>query len=149
MAAHRPTVAIEKVFKHNLSAEISFVQGEFNNVLLTDHYDYSGYLVRVKKHFGNLELGNATLYGSIYGGTLKRTIQTKAGFLYPSRDFLANSVRGGYSFGFSYFSKSKINIDGMTGLGYGKYTKVYRSNSNQRAGGYLDMQVWLSVGYCL
>jgi hypothetical protein len=154
LLAQRPTVTIEKVFSKTFSTEISFVQGEFNNFLLTDHYDYNGFLVRAKKHFTKVDYGRVSPYGALYVGNLKRTIQTTGQvdntgwFGYPSRDFSANSVRGGATLGLAYFSKSKINLDAAMSLGYGRYTRIYKTDANRNATGYLDAQVSLSVGYC-
>lgn len=155
LLAQRPTFTIEKVFLNNFSAEVSFVQGQFNNFLFTDHYDYNGFLVRVKKHFTDLDFGRVSPYAAVYVGNLKRSIQTTGGQIgssgwigYPSRDFSANSVRGGGSLGLSYISKSKIVVDGLMSLGYGTYTKVYKPDLNRNSNGYLYAQVWLSIGYC-
>jgi hypothetical protein len=154
LVARRPTVTLEKMFSNSVSAEASFVQGEFNDFLFTDHYDYSGFLLRAKKHFTDLEFGGISPYVALYVGNLRRTIQTtgqvdNTGFWgYPSRDFSANSIRGGGSLGLSYISKSKIIVDGLMSLGYGKYTRVYKPDVNRNSSGYLDTQIWLSVGYC-
>ena len=150
LIAQRPTVTIEKVFTKTFSTEISFVQGEFNNFLFTDHYEYQGFLLRAKKYIINVDFGKISPYGAFYIGNLMRTILTtgqvdNSGYWgYPSRNFYANSIRGGFSLGIAYFSKRKINIDGLMSLGYGMYRKADRENFN----GYLDLQVWLSVGYC-
>ena len=48
LIAKRPTLSIEKVFSNTFSTELSFVQGQFNNILFTDHYDYNGFLMRAK-----------------------------------------------------------------------------------------------------
>jgi hypothetical protein len=151
--AQRPTITIEKVFSNSFSTEVAFVQGEFNNFLFTDHYGYNGFLVRAKKYFTNIEFGRVSPYAGIYVGNLKRTIQTtgqvdNSGFWgYPSRDFSANSIRGGGSLGIAYISNSKFIFDGLVSLGYGTYTKVYNPDINHSSG-YLDGQVWLSIGYC-
>lgn len=44
----RPVLTIEKPFTETFSVEFSFVQGEADDFLLTDHYDYNGFLVRAK-----------------------------------------------------------------------------------------------------
>jgi hypothetical protein len=145
-------VAIEKVFSNRVSAEVSFVQGQFNNFLLTDHYDYHGFLIRAKKHLSDIGFNKVSPYAALYAGSLKRTIQTtgrvdNTGWIgYPSRDFSANSIRGGGSFGLSFITNSKIIIDGQASLGYGKYTRYYKPDRNSK--GYLDAQVWLCIGYC-
>lgn len=154
LLAQRPTISMEKAFNKTFSAEISFVQGQFNNFLFTDHYSYNGFLVRAKKHFRNLDLGAISPYAGVYVGNLIRNIQTSghtdnSGFFsYPSRNFSANSIRGGGSLGLSYFTKRKFVFDGQTSLGYGRYFKPYLPDPNTNSIGYLDAQVWLSIGYC-
>jgi hypothetical protein len=152
LIAQRPTVTVEKAFSKRFSAEVSFVQGKFNNFLSTDHYNYSGFLVRAKKHFGEFDLGQISPYAALYMGDLKRQIQTigrvdnTSWIGYPSRDFSANSIRGGGSIGLCFVAKNKIIVDGLASLGYGKYTRIYKPGTNSK--GYLDAQVWLSIGYC-
>ena len=52
LLAQRPTITIEKPFSETFSAEVSFVQGVVNKVFTDDyHYDYNGFLIRVKKYF--------------------------------------------------------------------------------------------------
>lgn len=154
LIAQRPTITVENFFSNTFSTELSFVQGQFNNFLATDHYDYNGFLVRAKKHFIPLDFGRVSPYAALYIGNLKRNIQTtgwvdnSGWFGYPSRNFSANSIRGGGSFGLSCITKSKIIIDGLTSLGYGKYTKIYKPDVNRNRSGYFDAQIWLSVGYC-
>ncbi|QMU28055.1 hypothetical protein [Adhaeribacter radiodurans] len=153
LIAQKPTFSLEKIFKRGYSAEISFVQGEFNFFFFTDHYQYQGFLIRTKKYLGDMEFSKLNPYMAVYTGTLKRTIQTEgqsnnAGwFGFSTRNFSSNSIRGGGSFGLAYFSKSKIVLDGQTSLGYGRYIHLNQANPNTYAKGYLDMQVWLSVGY--
>lgn len=155
LVAQRPTVTLGKFFGNSFSTEISFVQGRFNNFLFTDHYDYSGFLIRAKKYFTDVRFGNLSPYAALYVGSLKRTIQTTGrqignnGWIgYPSRDFSANSIRGGGSLGIAYISRGKIIVDGLVSLGYGTYTKVYKPDLTRNANGYVDAQLWLSVGYC-
>jgi hypothetical protein len=155
LVAQQPTVTIEKVFSNKFSAEVAFVQGRFNNVLLTNHYNYNGFLIRAKKQFANVDFGNVTPYAAVYVGNLKRNIQTtgeaigSSGWIgYPSRKFSASSVRGGGTLGLCYISNRKIVVDGLMSLGYGTYTKVYKPGVNSSSTGYLDAQVWLSIGYC-
>ena len=154
LVAQRPTVTVEKFFSSSWSAEVSLVQGQFNNFLFIDHYDYHGFLVRAKKHFLDLELGSASPYASWYVGNLMRTLQItgsvdNTGFwASPSWDLSANSIRSGGSLGLSYISQRKIIIDGLASLGYGRYTKIYKPDINGTSTGYLDAQLWLSVGYC-
>jgi hypothetical protein len=154
LVAQRPTFTIEKFFSNSFSAEVAFVQGQFNNFFFTDHYDYKGFLIRAKKYFTHTDFGKVSPYVALYAGNLKRTIQTtgqvdNTGFWgYPSRDFSANSIRGGGSLGLSYFTKSKFIVEGLISLGYGKYTKIYKPDLDRNSSGYLDAQIWLSVGYC-
>ncbi len=154
LIAQRPTITVEKLFSRTFSTEVSFVQGQFNNFLFTDHYDYTGFLIRAKKHFIDLDFGNVSPYAAVYVGNLKRTIQTtgqvdnSGWFGYPSRNFSANSIRGGGSLGLTYIAKNKIIIDGLASLGYGTYTKIYKPDVNRNSSGYLDAQIWLSFGYC-
>ncbi len=152
LLAQRPTLTIEKPFSKKFSAEISFVQGEVNDFLFTDHYDYNGFLLRAKKHFIDLDYGKISPYAALYIGNLKRNMQTtgqvdNTGFFgYPSRDFSANSIRTGGSLGLTFIGKKKFVVDGLMSLGYGRYTKYYMPDTNSR--GYLDCQIWLSIGYC-
>lgn len=154
LAAQRPTLSVEKVFPSGVSAEVSFVQGHFSNFLLLDLYDYRGFLVRGKKYFTDFELGGVSPYAALYAGTLKRTVQItgqvdNTGFFgYPSSDFSANSIRSGASLGLCYLSQHRVVVDGLASLGYGNYTKIYKPDSNGDLTGYIDAQVWLSVGYC-
>jgi hypothetical protein len=151
---HRPTITIEKIFTKTFGIEASFVQGEFNNFLLTDHYDYNGFLVRAKKYVNNIGYGKLSPYVAAYVGNLKRNIQTQGQtdntgfFSYPSRDFMSNSIRFGGSFGLLYVTKGRIIIDQQTSLGYGRYLNLDKSNPSTYSNGYLDVQMWLSVGYC-
>jgi hypothetical protein len=154
LLANRPTITLEKVFSKTLSCEVGFVQGHVNDFLLTDHYDYNGFLIRAKKYFEDVDYGTINSYAALYIGNLKRTIQTaghvdNTGFFsWPSRDFSANSIRAGGSVGGSYISKSRFVIDGLVSLGYGKYISYYKLNSIRDSNGYLDAQIWISIGYC-
>ena len=154
LLAQQPTVSVEKVFRKNFSVEGSFVQGQFNHFLLTDHYDYNGFLVRVKKYFCHPGFGKMCPYAAVYAGSLQRNIQTKGqtisnGYLgYPSRNFSANSARVGGSFGISWFTKNRIIIDYQNSLGYGRYLHLDTNDPDTYAKGYPDVQLWLSVGYC-
>jgi hypothetical protein len=154
LLAKRPTFSVEKAFSKTFSTEVSFVQGQFNNFLLTDHYDYKGLLIRAKKYFIGLDYGAVSPYVAVYAGNLKRHIQTtgqvdNTGFWgYPDRNFSANSIRGGGSLGFAYFTKSKFVLDGQGSLGYGRYLNIDKSDPDTYFKGYLDVQVWLSIGYC-
>lgn len=155
LIAQRPSFTLEKIFPNGYSAEFSFVQGQFNNILFTDHYDYNGFLIRAKKFLISPDFGKLSPYAAIYAGTLRRNIYSTGGQIgnntwlnYPSRDFSANSIRGGGSLGLSYIAKNKMILDGQMSLGYGTYTKVYKPDINRKTSGYLDAQIWLSIGYC-
>ena len=153
LVAQRPTVSVEKLFSNGLSAELCFVQGQFNNILFTDHYDYSGFLLRLKKYTDNFVFGQVNPFLGTYVGNLKRNIETEGRtdnsgwFGYPSRYFSANSIRAGGTVGLTYFAKSKVVIEGLGSLGYGRYLNLDKSDPSTNGNGYLDMQVWLSVGY--
>lgn len=152
--AQRPTFSVEKALSKTISAEVSFVQGTFNRVLFTDHYDYNGFLLRTKKYLVPLKARSVNPYAAMYIGTLRRHIQTKGWtnsngyFGYPSRNFSSNSVRGGGSVGVCFFSNSHIVIDHQVSVGYGRYLKLNKQDPNTYAAGYPDVQVWLSIGYC-
>lgn len=154
LIAQKPTVSIEKAITQKVSAELSFVQGRFNNFFLTDHYTYNGYLLRVKKYVSDLYLNSVNVYGGLYLGILRRVIQSEGwttanGYVgYPSRNFSANSIRGGGSLGFCYFTKTKIIFDTQLSTGYGRYLHLDYSNPNTRSKGYPDLQIWFSIGYC-
>lgn len=149
-----PTFSLEKFLTKRTSIEASFVKGQFNNFLFTDHYDYTGFLIRTKIFVGEVTFGSLHPYGALYIGNLKRNIKTQGQsnnngwFGYPSRDFSANSIRGGGTLGLAFFSKNKFTIDGQGSLGYGRYIHIYTSDPNVYRTGYLDLQLWLSFGYC-
>ena len=152
LLAHRPTITIEKPFSNTFSAEVSFVQGEANKLFAEDyHYDYNGFLIRAKKYLDELEFGEFSSYVALYIGNLKRNIESSGQSLLgveiiPSRNFSANSIRTGGSLGLTFIGKKKLVIDGLFSLGYGRYVKYYKCENDSK--GYLDCQVWLSIGYC-
>lgn len=153
LVARRPTVSVEKLFPNRLSAELCFVQGQFNTILFTDHYHYSGFLVRLKKYSDDFSFGEVNPFLGGYIGNLTRNIETEGRtdnsgwFGYPSRYFSANSIRAGGTAGLTYFSKSKFVIEGLGSLGYGRYINLDKSDPDTYSNGYLDLQVWLSIGY--
>lgn len=153
LIAKRPTLSVEKLFPNRLSAELCFVQGQFNSILFTDHYNYSGFLLRLKRYKDDFNFGEVNPFLGAYLGNLARNIQTEGRtdnsgwFGYPSRYFSANSFRAGGTVGLTYFSKSKFILEGLGSLGYGRYLKLDKSAPGTNGNGYLDMQVWLSVGY--
>jgi len=153
--AKRPTISVEKVIGKSFSVEGSFVQGKFDYFLFTDHYEYKGFLLRAKKYFVDLDYEVLSPYAGIYIGNLQRSIQTtgqalddRGFFGYPSREFSGHSIRGGGSIGFSFFAKSRINLDAQGSLGYGRYLNLNWSDPNTYSGGHPDVQVWASFGYC-
>src|ERR1700730_9841430 len=75
--AARPSVSFEKLFREKLSLEVSFVQGEFYNLLYTDHYGYDGILIRLKKYFSEVSPGCPLPYEALYLGNLNRKTQTE------------------------------------------------------------------------
>lgn len=130
-----------------------FCPGEFNDFLFTDHYDYSGFLLRLKKYTGDFTIGRVNPFLGTYVGNLSRNIQTEGHtdntgwFGYPSRSFTANSIRTGGTLGLTYFSKDNFVVEGLGSLGYGRYLSLDNLDPNTHSSGYLDMQVWLSVGF--
>jgi hypothetical protein len=147
LLARGPALTIEKPFTKTFSIEVSFVQGEINNFLFTDHYDYNGFLVRAKKYLTDLKYGEINPYGALYVGNLKRNIETTGHWLFAfPRNFSANSIRTGGSLGLMFIGKKKLVVDGLMSLGYGKYIKYYKRDTDSK--GYLDLQMWLSIGYC-
>ena len=154
LVARQPTLSVEKPVSKTISAEVSYIKGQFNHILFTDHYDYQGFLLRAKKYFAPLQLGTLNFYAALYAGNLRRHIQTEGrsianGYLgYPSRSFSSNSIRAGTSFGFCYFTTGRFVFDHQTSLGYGRYLKLDKSDSDTYSAGYPDIQVWFSIGYC-
>jgi len=154
LLAKRPAISIEKAFNKTSSAEISFVWGQFDRVLLADRYEYSGALLRVKKHFNEIKTSRLNPYIGIYAGSLYRDIKRDSyvdntGFFgYRGKDFAANSIRTGFSGGLSYITSNHFIIEAQNSYGYGRYFNIKRSDNDANAKGYLDVQVWFSVGYC-
>ncbi len=154
LLAQKPTISFEKVFSQKFSAEISFVQGEVNNFLFTDHYAYKGIQLRFKRYFFPFQSGKLNPFSAVYLGNLQRHIQSEGRyfsdnylFSYPSKDFFANSIRGGLSLGCTIITKNKLAVEILTSTGYGRYTTIYKADTNHKSKGYLDAQIWLSVGY--
>ncbi len=149
--AGQPSISVEKFFPKGFSAEFSYVQGTFDNFLFTDRYQYNGFLARAKKYIFEIEPGSGSPFVGIYFGNLSREIKTEGyidntgWFSFPTRNFKTNSIRTGASTGYTYIFNNKIILDAQLGLGYGAYPKNQRPENYK---GYLDAQVWLSVGYC-
>lgn len=155
--AQRPTIILERTFGSSFSLEGAYTQGKFNNILFTDNYEYNGFLIRAKKYFVNYDYEMMLPYAGIYAGNLHRLIQTTGQtldnsaigfFSYPSRKFSGHSIRSGTSLGLSYFTKSRITLDGQTSVGYGRYLNLDLSDPNTYSKGHPDFQVWLAIGYC-
>ena len=146
-----PSISFEKFLNKSFSLELTYMKGEFNDFLLTDHYDYNGFLLRGKKYFDVVKKKEITPYLGAYTGLLHRNINTighNSGFFsYPSRDFSANSIRGGFSVGGLWLLKNNFLTDLQTSLGYGRYLNIDRTDPDTYSNGYLDVQVWVSVGY--
>lgn len=154
LIAKRPTVSIERTFGNSFSVEGSFVQGQFDNILLANHYEYYGYLLRAKKYFKDFDYQIIIPYSGIYVGNLHRSIKFNGViwdnvgiFGLPSRKFQGHSIRGGGTFGLSYFTKSHINFDGQVSLGYGRYLNLDLSDPNTYSKGHPDVQLGASIGY--
>ena len=153
LVARRPTISFEKLLPNGFSAELCLVQGQFNNLLLTDHYDYSGFLLRLKKYSSRFVPGEANPFMGAYIGNLTRNIATEGGsdrtgwFSFPSRYFRGNSIRAGATVGLTYFTKGRLAIEGLGSMGYGRYLNLDALDPDTYSKGYFDLQVWLSVGY--
>lgn len=151
LAVRRPTLSLEKVFPDKVGVEVSMVQGEIRNFLLTDFYQYRGVLFRIKKYTDDFGVGELSPFWAGYFGTLWRDIHTEPrdGWLGASvgRDFTSHSVRAGGNLGISYTTKSGISFESLAGLGYGRYLNLGKNNTDVQWKSYLDVQVWLSVGY--
>lgn len=154
LLAQRPGISVEKPLSPTVSFELSYVQGKFTNILFTDHYAYKGFILRAKKYFGKSTYGNLRPYLGGYVGNLERNIfsigrtDNSGWFGYPSRNFTANSLRTGGTFGLALITKGHVIFDAQTSLGYGRYLHLDKTNPNTYANGYLDAQVWFSMGYC-
>jgi hypothetical protein len=150
LVAKGPSVSFEHFVNQSYSLEFTYMKGEFNDVLFTDHYDYEGFLLRGKKFFNGMEKGQLSHYLGAYTGILNRNIHTvghEGLFGYPDRDFSAQSIRGGLSIGAEWLSKNNFVADIQTSLGYGKYINLDKSDPDTYSNGYLDTQIWISIGY--
>lgn len=150
----RPTLSIEKTFSEKYGLELSYTSGEIKNIGNLDYYHYEGFLVRAKKYIKPIRKKEANAFYGAYFGNLDRKIIThgsvdRTGFFSwgRNRDFDANSLRYGGTFGVSFIPKKHFLIEGLTGLGYGDYYNVKSNLWNKPSGGYLDFQLWFSVGY--
>ncbi len=154
LLAQGPGIMVEKPLSSTFSLELSYVQGKFSNILFTDRYAYKGFLLRAKKYISKLDYGDVSPYLGAYAGNLQRTIMStgrtdnSGWFGYPSRYFTAHSLRAGGTFGLAYITRSRVIFDVQTSLGYGRYLQLDKLDPNTYSNGYLDAQVWFSVGYC-
>lgn len=155
LVAKRPSISLEKTFFNIYGLELSYASGEMRHMLSRDYYEYEGFLLRAKKYLVPIEKREANAFYGLYVGTLKKTIQNQGrsgeGFFDTStatRDFKANSVRFGGNFGVMFIPAKHLTLEALTGFGYGKYFNM-KSNPIYSAPpkGYLDFQLWLSVGY--
>jgi hypothetical protein len=150
LVAKGPSISFEHFLNKSYSVEFTYMKGEFNDFFFTDHYDYEGFLLRGKKYFNGMEKGEINTYLAAYTGLLHRNIHTVGHsglFGYPDRDFSANSIRGGLSIGGAWLLNNNFVADLQTSLGYGKYIKIDKSDPDTYSNGYLDTQIWISVGY--
>lgn len=157
LLALRPTLTIEKPLSSHWSVGLSYVNGQFNRVLLTDHYQYDGFTIDTRYYFNELKYDSFSPYISMYVGNLNRRLRSDAKTLNEpvglfgvgARDFYGQSVRTGVNIGGQYLFTNRISLDGHVGLGYGKYYKQFdRADPTARSDGYIDANLWLSIGYC-
>lgn len=154
LIAKNPAISIEKAFSNTFSLEASYVSGKTNILPFTDQYAYKGFLLRTKKYLSETKINDLNLYYGYYVGNLNREIKS-AGYAHQtgffgiaSRDFTSNSVRSGGSLGVAYQLRNNIVFDASASLGYGRYFNTKNNNAtNFPPKGYLDTQIWFSVGY--
>ena len=150
---NNPTISLEKFIVKSVSLEASMIQGNTSLIPFIDDYKYDGFLLRAKKFVNTPLYGNFSPYGAVYLGNLNRDIYYEGyvdhtGFVVvASKKFKDQSIRGGGSAGLIYSTKSKIIFDAQTSLGYGKYLNRDKGFPTKHGGGYLDIQIWFSVGY--
>jgi len=156
LLAQRPTLTIEKPLTSHWSVALSYVNGQFNRILLTDHYRYDGFTLDTRYYFNRLDYDSFSPYVSMYVGNLNRRLYSEGisldriGYVgFGSRDFYGQSARMGVNIGAQYICTSRISLDGHVGLGYGKYYKQEnRIDPSTKSDGYIDANFWLSIGYC-
>lgn len=54
LLAYRPTLTIEKPLSSRWSLGLSYVNGQFTRILLTDHYRYDGFTLDTRYYFNRL-----------------------------------------------------------------------------------------------
>lgn len=154
LIAQGPAISVEKQFTNHWSLEVSYVQGHVDNWLFRDYYGYNGFLLRAKKYSRDLSFNNLNPYTALYLGNLNRMIYNEGSvdhtgfFSFPTTDFQTNSIRGGGSLGVNYITSSRIIFDAQTSLGYGRHFNLKEARAGESPKGYLDAQLWLSIGYC-
>lgn len=149
--AKRPAISVEKTFKDKYGLELSYTNGELN---LGRDYKFNGFLLRAKIYTTPIKTNTLIPFYGLYIGNLNKQIVSKGfvdatGFFsYGStKNFEANSIRTGANAGFLFIPKKHFILEGTTALGYGKYFNAKNYISNPVPKGYLDFQLWLSVGY--
>jgi len=152
LVAQRPSFSIEKTFKQRYGLEFSYSTGELN---IGREYEYSGFLLRGKKYVYEIKQREITPFFGVYAGNLNKAIVSNNAYVHPTgflsfgnnRNFKANSFRSGVNLGFVYIPAKRFLLETTTGLGYGKYFNVETFQATNAPKGYLDFQLWLSVGY--
>ncbi len=154
LVAKRPTIAVEKIFSNLYGLELAYSSGQIKNFVNLDDYQYEGFLLRAKKYIHPVKKREANaFYGAYFGSMNKRVVShgtvDHTGFFSwgRDRDFKANSLRYGGTFGVSFIPGKHFLLEGLTGLGYGDYDHVQNNLQNKLPGGYFDFQLWLSIGY--
>jgi len=154
LVAKRPTTAVEKIFSNLYGLELAYSAGELKNLGHLDYKRYDGFLLRAKKYIQPIKKKEANaFYGAYFGNLNKRiishsTIDNTGFFSWGSnRDFKANSIRYGGTFGVSFIPGKHFLLEGLSGMGYGDYYHVQNNLQNKLPGGYFDFQLWLSIGY--
>jgi len=151
LVAKGPSFSIEKTFVQKYGLEFSYSAGELN---WGRDYNYKGYLLRGKMYAYKIKSREVTPFFGVYVGTLNKTIISNAevhptGFfsIGRNRNFETNSLRSGLNLGLSYQPFKRLVLEATTGIGYGKYFNMKNYLSQPPPKGYLDFQLWLSVGY--
>lgn len=149
--AKRPALSVEKTFADKYGLELSYTTGELN---WGRDYKFNGFLLRAKIYSDQIETNALIPFYGLYVGNLNKQIISNAtvdntGFfsIGRNRNFEANSFRSGINIGFLFIPKKRFILEGTTALGYGKYFNVKNYISDPMPKGYLDFQLWLSVGY--
>lgn len=149
--AKRPAISVEKTFSDKYGLELSYTTGELN---WGRDYKFNGFLLRAKIYADDIETQSLIPFYGLYVGNLNKQIVStgsvdNTGFFSIGRtlNFHANSFRTGANIGFLLIPKEHFFLEGTTALGYGKYFNVKNYISNPAPKGYLDFQLWFSLGY--